>query len=151
MLILLSAITWIPGLFLFALQSYLEGWKWFSGNLGVAVGIFFTSLIWIIQLCVISLALSAYLKWKPVARLSLILIFIIMPRIGDVINIILGTTWGSVMDLLRMTAVIAAGLFGVANRSAIPTPVAWLSLITFCAFCIFLMAKKVRAYEVVKS
>ncbi len=151
MLILLSAITWIPGLFLFAFQSYMEGWDWFSSNLGVAAGIFFTSWIWIIQLCVISLALSAYLKWKPVARLSLILIFIIMPRIGDVINLILSTSWGSVMDLLQMTGIIATRMFGIAARSSVPLPVAWLSLIVFCAVCIGVMSKKVRAYEVVKS
>jgi hypothetical protein len=151
MLILLSAITWIPGLFLFAFQSYMEGWSWFSGNLGVAVGIFFTSWIWILQLCVISLALSAYLKWKPVARLALILIFVIMPRIGDVLNLLLGTSWGSVMDLLKMTGIIATGMFGIAARSSVPLPVAWLSLIVFCAVCVGLMAKKVRAYEVVKS
>jgi len=151
MLILLSAITWVPGLFLFVFQSYMEGWDWFSGNLGVAVGIFFTSWIWIVQLCVISLALSAYLKWKPVARLSLILIFVVMPRIGDVINLILSTSWGSVMDLLKMTGIIATGMFGIASRSAVPLPVAWISLILFCAVCVGLMAKKVRAYEVVKS
>ncbi len=151
MLILLSAISWVPGLFLFAFQSYMEGWTWFSSNLGVAVGIFFTSWIWIIQLCVISLALSAYLKWKPVARLALILIFVVMPRIGDVLNLLLSTSWGSVMDLLKMTGVIATGLFGIANRSSVPLPVAWISLIVFCALCVGLMAKKVRAYEVVKS
>jgi len=151
MLILLSAITWIPGLFLFAFQSYMEGWDWFSGHLRVAVGIFFTSWIWIVQLCVISLALSAYLKWKPVARLALILIFIVLPRIGDVLNILLSTSWGSVIDQLKMTTIIAAGLFGVGNALTVPTPVAWLSLIVFCAACVGLMAKKVRAYEVVKS
>ena len=32
-IILLSTITWIPGLILFLLQSYLEGWSWFVGNL----------------------------------------------------------------------------------------------------------------------
>ena len=151
MLILLSAVTWIPGLFLFAFQSYMEGWKWFSGNLGVAVGIFFTSWIWIVQLCVISLALSAYLKWKPVARLSLILIFIIMPRVGDLLNLLLNTSWGSVLDLMRMTLIVGAGLFGIETRSLIPVPVAGLSIIVFCAICVALMSKKVRAYEIVKS
>src|SRR5512141_962277 len=31
-ILLLSTITWIPGLILFLLQSYLEGWTWFSEN-----------------------------------------------------------------------------------------------------------------------
>ncbi len=151
MLILLSAITWVPGLLLFAFQSYMEGWSWFTSNLGVAVGIFFTSWIWIVLLCVISLALSAYLKWKPVARLALIMIFIVMPRIGDVLNLLLSTSWGSVIDVLKMTIIIATGMFGIPSRSAVPLPVAWISLILFCTVCVGLMAKKVRAYEVEKS
>jgi len=151
MLILLSAITWIPGLFLFAFQSYMEGWDWFSSHLRIAVGISFTSWIWIVQLCVISLALSAYLKWKPVARLALVLIFIVLPRIGDVLNLLLSTSWGSVIDQREMTLIIGRGLFGVGSPSTVPTPVAWLSLIVFCAACVGLMAKKVRAYEVEKS
>ena len=28
-IILLSTMTWVPGLILFLLQSYLEGWSWF--------------------------------------------------------------------------------------------------------------------------
>ena len=35
-LILLSAITWAPGLLLFLFQSYLEGFGWFSDNLWIA-------------------------------------------------------------------------------------------------------------------
>jgi hypothetical protein len=55
------------------------------------------------------------------------------------------------MDLLQMTGIIAAQMFGIETSSSIPVPVAWLSLISFCAVCVALMAKKVRAYEVVKS
>ena len=151
MLILLSIVSWVPGLLLFLFQSYMSGWEWFRGNLGIATGIFFTSWIWIVMLCVISLAVSAYVKWKPVARLSLILIFIVLPRIGDVINLILRTDWGSITDMLRMMSVVAGTLFGFPNNSSIPAPAAWASILSFCAFCVWLMSKKIRAYEVVKS
>ena len=151
LLILLSVVTWIPGMFLFLFQSYMGGWDWMKQNYGVGVGIFFTSWIWIILLCVISLAISAYVKWKPVARLSLILVFIVLPRIGDVINLILRTDWGSLADMLRMMGVVATTLFGFPNTSAIPVPVGWLSILSFSAVCIGLMSKKIRAYEVVKS
>ena len=39
-IILLSAMTWVPGLMLFLFQSYLEGWSWFSQNISIASAIF---------------------------------------------------------------------------------------------------------------
>ena len=151
MLIMLSLVTWVPGMLLFLFQSYMGGWDWIKQYWTVGFGVFMTSLIWIVLLCVISLAISAYVKWKPVARLSLILVFIVLPRIGDVINLILRTDWGSITDMVRMMSVVATTLFGFPNNSAIPVPAAWMSILTFSAVCVFLMAKKVRAYEVVKS
>src|SRR5256885_3522688 len=53
-LILLSTITWIPGLLLFLFQSYLEGFSWFVNNLWIANAIFFGSLAWILLLTLLS-------------------------------------------------------------------------------------------------
>jgi ABC-2 type transport system permease protein len=151
MLIMLSLVTWIPGMLLFLFQCYMGGWTWIKQYWSVGFGVFMTSWIWITLLCVISLAISAYVKWKPVARLSLILIFIVLPSIGQVINLILRTDWGSIIDMRGMVTIVGATLFGLPNNSAIPVPAAWLSILSFSAFCIVLMAKKIRAYEVVKS
>ena len=38
LLILLSLMTWVPGLLLFCLQGYLEGWQWMHDNVRFAVG-----------------------------------------------------------------------------------------------------------------
>jgi len=151
MLILLSFVTWIPGVFLFALQSYLSGWDWFKANASIGPAIFLTSAIWIVLLSMTSLAISAYVKWKPVARLCLILVFIIMPTIGNLVNFLIKTSWGSVLDIRRMTAVIATTMFKIPNQSNVSTLVAWLSILGFSAFCIVLLSRKVRAYEVIKS
>src|SRR5262249_18121390 len=35
-ILLLSTFTWMPGLILFLLQSYLEGWSWFVDNIPIA-------------------------------------------------------------------------------------------------------------------
>src|SRR5882672_10686166 len=48
LLILLSAITWIPQLLLFAFQGYLEGAGWFVQNLWIASAIFLASVVWIL-------------------------------------------------------------------------------------------------------
>ena len=38
LVILLSLMTWVPGLLLFGLQGYLEGWQWMQDNMRLAVG-----------------------------------------------------------------------------------------------------------------
>src|SRR5207237_5889606 len=38
-ILLLSAISWVPGLILFLLESYLEGWSWFVENAWMASAI----------------------------------------------------------------------------------------------------------------
>src|SRR6478752_805599 len=48
LLILLSLMTWVPGLLLFLLQGYLEGWPWMYDNVRFAAGIFFGAWIWIL-------------------------------------------------------------------------------------------------------
>src|SRR3954471_9238945 len=56
LLILLSAMTWVPGLLLFAYQGYLEGWQWMHDNVRFASGMFFGAWIWILMLSLLALA-----------------------------------------------------------------------------------------------
>ena len=43
-----------------------------------------------------------------------------------------------------------ADLFNIADFSPVPTWVAWLSLLGFSAMCLVLLARKVKAYEIVR-
>src|SRR6185295_9135531 len=52
-IVLLSLMSWIPGLLLFLLQSYLEGWTWFTQNIPIASAIFIGSLVWILLLALL--------------------------------------------------------------------------------------------------
>src|SRR3989440_10390141 len=63
-IILLSAITWAPGLLLFLFQGYLEGWSWFGENIWMASAIFIGSLTWILVLALLSQTISAWVKWR---------------------------------------------------------------------------------------
>ncbi len=150
LVILLSIITWIPGLLLFAFQSYLEGWEWLSKNYKAAIGISVGSWIWIVVLSLISLAISAYVKWKPVARMSLILLFFVAGGMAGIINVMFGTHWGSVINISDMMHVIWASLFGVKPLVSTPLWVAWSSPLVFCAVSLLMLARKLRPYEVVR-
>jgi len=147
---LLSVVTWIPGLLLFVFQCYLEGLDWMRQNYGVAVGIFVGSWIWIAVLCLISLALSAYVKWRPVARMSLLVVFFVATGLAGAINLMFHTSWGSVINISDMIHVIWARLFGVAPLLDTPLWVAWLSPAMFCGVALLLLARKLRPYEVVR-
>jgi len=147
---LLSMITWIPGLLLFALQAYLEGagWAWHNARIGVAlvVGL----CIWILLLSFVALAVSATVKWKPVAAATLFFVFLVAAGAAAAFNATLGTTLGNVLSTFQMIQRVWEGLFGVAPEQEFPLVLAWLSLAATCAISLWFLGRKLRAYEVVR-
>jgi len=150
LIILLSAITWIPGFLLFLLQSYLVGDGWLFDNLRIGLAIVLGSWIYIALLCLISLSISAYVKWKPLARLGMFGIFIIPIGLAPILNFALRTRWGSVIDPGKMLAVVWSNLFGIKAWADVPVAAAWFALLAGCGVCVMLLARKIRAYEVIK-
>jgi len=150
LMLMLSAIGWIPGLLLFGLQCYLEGLDWVRANWSTGAAIFFGSWIWILVLCVVSLGLSAYMKWRPLARAALFGLFVLLSATSGMVNLMFGTEWGSLINVSQMLFVVWADLFHLPDYSDIPPAAAWFSLLVFCALCVLLLWRKVRAYEVVQ-
>lgn len=168
LLILLSAITWVPQLLLFLFQSYLEGASWFVNNLSIASAIFIGSVIWILLLALLSQAVSALVKWRVIASAALLGIFFIPSVFGEVINQIFLTRWGNIISLGALIKNVTAGLFGTfvlasghvtawdgrVGREIIvnepPLWASWFALFVVCAICLALLSRKVKAYEVVK-
>ncbi|MDQ1557591.1 MAG: type transport system permease protein [Pyrinomonadaceae bacterium] len=167
-LILVSLITWIPGLLLFLLQAYLEGAGWLGQNLRLAGAIFLASLVWIVVLAVLSLAVSAWLKWRVVASGALLAIFFIPSAFGEIVNALFRTRLGHLISLGAIMNSLWRGLFGLFQRQTgqiegmrngriieitmlePPLWASWLALAIICGLCVLLLMRKVRAYEVVK-
>jgi ABC-2 type transport system permease protein len=156
LLILISAITWIPGELLFLFQSYLEGAGWAAKNIWMAGAIFVGSWTWILLLALLSVTISAWVKWRLAASAALFGLFLISNAIGFTVNGVLQTRWGSLFNLTIIMKTIEDSLFREANTSGLPswmvlpTPAAWIMLAVFLALCLFLLTRKVRAYEVVR-
>lgn len=167
--ILLSTITWIPGLILFLLQSYLEGWTWFSANIPIASAIFLGSLVWIVLLALLTQTISAWVRWSLAARAAMIGLFLIPGVFATIVNEMIQTHWGNIISLNALIANVWAGLFGtfVRQTSQIqdrrggqiirealltepPLWASWFMLFLICALCLWLLSRKVKAYEVVK-
>jgi ABC-type transport system involved in multi-copper enzyme maturation permease subunit len=168
LLILLSAITWAPQLLLFLLQSYLEGASWFVNSLAIASAIVIGSVVWILLLALLSQAISALVKWRVIASAALLGIFFIPSVFGEVINQIFLTRWGNIISLGALIKNVTSGLFGTfvlasghvtawdgrIGREIVlnepPLWASWFALFVVCVICLALLARKVKAYEVVK-
>jgi ABC-2 type transport system permease protein len=167
LLILLSLITWVPILLLFFFQSYLEGWAWFTQNLRVAGAVFVGSWVWILLLALLSLAISSWVKWRIAASAALIGIFFIPAAFAGAINNIFLTRAGNLISLPNLIKAAWSGLFGtwvqqtgrmrgfVNGRRLFvdlfepPLWASWLVLLLIGGFCLLLLVRKIRAYEVV--
>ena len=158
LMILLSAITWVPGLLLFMFQSYLEGSGWFGNNLRIGGAIFVMSWAWIMILALLSVTISAWVKWRMAASAALFGLFIITNAMGLVINELFRTWIGSIISLSILMQTITDGLFGLRESfdmdldayMTAPLWSAWMAFALICVLCLFLLTRKVRAYEVVR-
>jgi ABC-2 type transport system permease protein len=160
--ILLSLMTWVPGLLLFLLQSYLES-GWMAQNLRIASGLFVGAWVWIIVLTLLALALSAWVKWKPVAGGLMFGVFFVAAGFGAMINGVLRTRWGALLNISHLIGAIwselflgearggsGAVFFRVMADADIPISLCWAALLALCLFCLYLLSRKIRGVEVVR-
>jgi len=156
--LLLSAVTWIPCLLLFSLQSGLasNGWVW--SHLWMIVPIVLCSAIWILMLSLISLAVSAWVKLRIVATGVIFITFFIPAGFGEMFNAIMGTYWGRLLNFSYMFRLIVAsgfrersGILGSIGWEEIPVPAAWGAMIFVCLLSLVILNARLRARETVRG
>jgi ABC-2 type transport system permease protein len=148
---MLALITWVPTLILFAIQASLSGWEWTRENLWIAGAIFIGPLIWNTILSLIAMAMSAWVKWKIAAGALILGVFWAGAGFGAAINAVMRTNYGTLIDLTQVNYTIWAHLFRNPDAATrIDALDAWNALAVTCALCLWLLVKKVRAFEVVK-
>ena len=102
------------------------------------------------------------------ARAALLAAFFIPTAFAAIVNEIFQTRWGHIFDLRALIGNVWAGLFGtfvrqtgageVRNGRIItqvvltepPLWASWFMLFLICALCLWLLSRKVKAYEVVR-
>lgn len=151
--LVLSAMTWIPGLALWAFQAVLAGGSWWSDNLRLAPAIFFGSWLLIAVLALLALSVSALVKWKPLAGALIFAVFIGGKPFGLAINEILDTGWGLVFDINYLVQTAWSWMMGTRIASEVGELPPWAAFVVIgllCAGCVVLLHRRVRAYEVVR-
>jgi len=149
--LLISSITWIPGLLLFGFQAYLAGFGWMVENWWIAAAIVLGSWIWIVTLCLLALAISAWVKWRIVAGTLIFVVFMVSAGFAEAISSTMHTNLGHVLNLFEVVATVWRWLFREYDSMRLPIGLAWAALAAFCGACYLLLNKKLRAYRVERS
>jgi ABC-2 type transport system permease protein len=148
--ILLSEITWVPGLVLFAVQASLAGSSWTWNHLWIVSSLLLSSFLWIAILSLLAMALSAWVKWRIVAGALLLAVLFFGGGFGQAINAVMRTQSGHFVDIVYLIGTVWTSLFRIDNDRGISSSAAWVALLIYCGICLALLVRKVRAYEVVK-
>ena len=150
LMFLLSLVTWIPGLVLFAIQASLAGWEWTTANAWIAGALVVGLLVWITVLSLIALALSAWVKWKIAAGGLVLGVFFAGAGFGTALNSVMLTQYGTLLNLTQVMYTVWSQLFRVGPTDGISAQSAWICLGVVCAICLWMLLKRVRPFEVVK-
>jgi ABC-type transport system involved in multi-copper enzyme maturation permease subunit len=152
----LSAVTWVPILFLFGFQSFMSAKPWAGEHLHIATGAFIGSAIWIILLSLLALAVSSWVRWRIVATAMVFAAIFIPAGMANVFNQVMRTQWGHLFDVPFMMFTLwqrllhaSLGRFG--DSTEIPTFAMLLALTCMCAACAMALNARIRAREVVRG
>jgi ABC-2 type transport system permease protein len=146
---LLSPVTWIPGILLFAMQSGMAGWGWFSVNWMMAPGILAGFALWIALLGLVAMACSAYAKWRIVAGALVLGYFFVLAGAAQIVRNVLRADWAyAINPVMAMDQIWRLMLGAEPGRG--PGPLAsGLVLIATAAVFVWVLERKLWPVEVI--
>jgi len=150
LLLLLSLITWVPGSAVFAVQASIAGWEWTKNNFWLEGAIVAGLVVWIFVLSLIALALSAWVRWKIAAGALLLGVIFAGAGFGMAINSLMRTSSGSLIDLSQVVQTIWSDLFRYDTGTEMSVASAWIVLAVACVVSWWLLARRIRPFEVIK-
>ena len=119
LLVLGSAISWIPAFFLFLLQGYLQGGGWFLQHIHLPIAAFIVSMSWLISLTLIAFAVSAFVKWKSIARVAFFGVFFVSSVVGEILEEVFGSFSAYLVNLYAGIEIMMASLYDARNNQVL--------------------------------
>ena len=144
-----SAVTWVPGLLLVALQVSFAPVSWLVANWWIAAAVFFGSWVAIAVLAMVCLALSAVLRIKAAIEGAFVAFFLVLLVIGQMLDQLLHVSWGVFLEIPLLLISVWRPLFGL-DAKEVSAPAALVALAVLVAGCALVLARRIRAYEVVR-
>src|SRR5918993_3350661 len=147
---MLSFVTWIPGLILFALQVGLAGGWWFVANWHLGAGMVAGFLLWLLVLSLVAMASSAYVKWRIVAGALSLAFFFILGGVAEMIKEVFRATWALVLNPAWAVNRVWCTLLGVEPPRGPGAAASMVSLAVFVVMLVLVIERKLRPVEVVR-
>ncbi len=149
---LMGAITLLPALLMFAVQSSLMGWNWMLDNFYLANASFFICLVAISVLTLLGLAMSALVRWRIVAGALILAVFAIGKGFAAMIDNVMRTNSGDYIDIQQLLLTVSSNLFHVTYpnhpNDDMPLAAAWIALLAICGLLLYILNRKLRVCEV---
>lgn len=152
---MLSLITWLPAVLLFSMQAMLAGGSWLWANLGLLTGIVTIGLLQCVIYALVATAVSATVKWRPVAAALLFAILAMGSPLGLAMSGILNTPYGSLVDVQHVLRTLRKAAFGGdlainAEQGVMPVSACIVVLVIVTVLCLWQLSRRLKAYEVVR-
>jgi ABC-2 type transport system permease protein len=147
---LLSILTWIPALILFAIKSSISAWSWTTENWWLARAVILGLIVWSVLLSFLGLAISATLKRRIAAGAVILCIYFGGAGLAGAINQVMNVESGSLFDISKVFQAIWADLLRYDNGSDMSVTSAWIAVGILMAICLWLLNRRIRTFEVVK-
>jgi ABC-type transport system involved in multi-copper enzyme maturation permease subunit len=149
-----SLISWIPGLLVIFLQAFLGGNGWLWENIHIPLATIAVSLTWMVSLSLLAFAVSAFVKWKAVARMVFFGIILFASIFGGVIEEIFGGWGGYIVNLYAAQEVLMTALYDADSDflGFVPKMPMWIAVLQFLSislFCLVIIMRRIRAFQVV--
>jgi ABC-2 type transport system permease protein len=146
---MLSVVTWIPGVILFALQVALAGGAWLRAHWTLGAGMVIGFAVWLLILSLVAMASSAYVKWRVVAGAVSLAFFFILSGIAEMIDEVLRVNWGHIIDPVWAVNQVWFALLGVKPNEGPSAGAAAWGLAAIVLLLVAVIERKLRPVEVV--
>lgn len=149
LIVLGSIITWLPGLLLILFQASMAGGAWLAENRHLIPAAMASSLLSIICLSMLSLAVSACIKWKAIARLTFFGMVFLLSAFSNVAEQIFDGWFANIFSLLNIADVMVSHFYRIYTSQLMPLPVAVAMIVVITAVSTLVLVRRIRAFEVV--
>jgi len=146
----LSPVTWIPGILLFAMQSGMAGWSWTAQNWRLGAGVFAGFALWITFVSLVALASSAYVKWRIVAGALVLGFFFVLAGAAQMVAVVWRVEWGSALNPAISMNQIWRTMLGAERITGLGMAECVLVLAAMAGLLLVVLERKLRPLEVVK-
>lgn len=147
---LVGAVAWLAPFLILALHVNFQGLGWISDNAGLTLGVLIAPWLWVLAISLFALAMSAWVRWKAVAGFGMLFVVLAGFFFGYMIMGLFNTPYGAMINPIWVVDRAAASIMGGEALARLPAPGAWISLAVFFAVSLFLLERKLRAYQVVR-